>query len=342
MKRALSAIFLICGVASTAPSAQDAIADRLTREIVRISETAERVVPEDQRAPARQRLARAKASVEAGRLHLALYDIEGAFVMTEAFVAVREAAAVKTSEEFVAKWKATGEPRPRATTAASAPALWQALAGSAAARAPVTYRASLPYSQDDSVASGLYYLGEARALAGFAEFVRSLSWTRTGSPASLRSIAPELDTFEREVTSAYTRMAPADHPTYIITSVLLKRARVLDDAGEHAGALLEYLLARLRFAPLRGAVTVAAADERGIADARARLTGGTDHSIAQLFVEMAQAGIASEDAALRRNAATILADILPAYHAATGRAMTTAATHADPAVTITLVRWPFT
>ena len=314
--------------------AQDSVSDRLSREIAQVTGAAERVVPEEQRGPAMQRLARAKAAVDAGRLHLALYELEGAYVMTNAFAFANDNAAITSADDLAARWKAVGEPKPAGATSAASPALLQAFAGSAAARAPVTYRASLPYGQDAGVPAGLYYLGEARALAAFANFVRSLKWDRSGAVPDIRSILPELNAFESEVTTAYTRMTPADHPTYIVTSVLLKRARALNDAGEHAGALVEYLLARLRFAPLRGPVADPQVNTQLIADARKQLSAGVDHSIANLFLEMAEASA---------NASTILADVLPAYRAATSPvASTTTATAADPAVTITLVRWPFT
>jgi hypothetical protein len=78
-----------------------------------------------------------------------------------------------------------------------------------------------------------------------------------------------------------------------------------------------------------------------LAGARAALPAGTDHSIAQLFIEMAEAALQGSTDAVRRGAALIVGDVLPAYHAALRPAASTTA--ADPAaVTITLVRWPFT
>jgi hypothetical protein len=187
----------------------------------------------------------------------------------------------------------------------------------------------------------MYYLGESRALAAFADFARTLPWTRSGAPASIRAVGSDIDAFDAEVTNAYERMTPTQHPTYIVVSVLLKRARALNDAGDHAGALFEYLLARLRFAPLRGAGDTSI-DGAALTAAAGRLTPDMDHSIARVFVEMAEAGLASQDSTLRRNAAAIVADVLPAYHAALRPETRSTATAVDPDVTITLVRWPFT
>jgi hypothetical protein len=92
---------------------------------------------------------------------------------------------------------------------------------------------------------------------------------------------------------------------------------------------------------LRAAADLAI-DAAAVAAARDRLPANVDHSIARVFLEMAQTALAGDDAAARRNGAYIVSDVLPAYHAALvepTRRMTTAP---DPVVTVTLVRWPFT
>jgi hypothetical protein len=261
--------------------------------------------------------------------------------LAKASTFVSESAAVKTADSFIARWKSEGEPKPRASAEANAPALIGAMVASAARRAPVTYRAALPYGQDAGVDAGMYYLAESRARSAFADFARTTPWSRSGTPAPIRSVGSEIEAFDAEVTNAYERMTPAEHPTYIVVSVLIKRARTLNDAGDHAGALFEYLLARLRFAPLRGAADESSISE-ALAAAASRLTPDVDHSIARVFVEMAEVGIASTDSTLRRNAAAIVTDVLPAYHAALRPGTTSTTTAVDPAVTITLVRWPFT
>ena len=341
MRRVLLSITTLCAVAWTGTAAQSPLADQLAREIAQTGAAVERVVPADQRTPAQTRLTRAKAALDAGRLHLALYELEGAFVMANAFAFVNEQTAVKTDEEFATKWRTAGEPKPKAAPAADAPALVRAMAASGTRRAPITYRAAMPYGQDAGVEAGLYYLGEARALTALADWVSALGWKREGSAPSIRSIQPELEAFDAEVTKAYENMTQTEHPTYIVVSVLIKRARTLNDNGDYPGALFEYLLARLRFGSLRKAAETPA-DEKTLADARAQLTAGVDHSVARVFVEMAEAALAGTDATQRRNAGFIVKDVLPAYHAALSRAKTTTTVATDPAVTVTLVRWPFT
>ena len=341
MKRLILAAAVPCLAAALVAAAQDPLKDRLAREVAQLTTAAGKVLPADQQQPALARLGRARTALDAGRIHQALYELEAVFVMTHAYQFVNESAAVKAQDEFADRWKKFGEPATRAAVDRDAPALLGALVASAARRAPVTYRAALPYGQDAGVDAGLYYMGEARALAEFAEFARALPMRRNGTPAPIRSIAPELDAFDAEVTTAYERMTAAQHPTYIVVSVLLKRARSLSDSGDHAGALFEYLLARLRFAPLRGAADVPV-DEAIVANARQRLPSSVDHSIARVFVEMAETALGSDDAAARRNAGNIVSDVLPAYHAALAAPARRTTTTADPVVTLTLVRWPFT
>jgi hypothetical protein len=341
MRHALASVVAIGLLALPGHAAQDATRESLTRTIAETTALAERVVPQEQRQGALARLARAKAAADAGRLHLALYELEGAFVLANAHAFATEKAAVKTDEEFAATWKSTREPSAQRSGSADSPSLMTAMATSAARRAPTTYRAALPYGQDAGVAAGLYYLGEAQALASFADFARGLHWRRQGSAAPIRSIQPELDAFDAEVTKAYESMTTAEHSTYIVVSVLLKRAKTLSNNGDHAGALFEYLLARLRFSPLRKTGEIAA-DDAAINSARSRLSAGVDHSIARVFVEMAETALASDDAAQRRNAGVIVGEVLPAYHAALTSGSRETTDVAAPAVTITLVRWPFT
>ena len=335
------AALAVCAAATVVRGVQDPLTERLTRAAGELATAAERVLPADQRTPALARLARARAALDARRVHLALYELEGVFVMTRAFQGASEAADVKSQDAFAAHWKAAGEPNASVAAPDNAPALLHALVASAARRAPVTYRAALPYGQDAGVEAGLYYVGEAKALTEFAAFVRTLPLPRNGSAAPIRSIASELEAFDTEVTTAYERMTPAQHPTYIVVSVLLKRARILNDSGAHAAALFEYLLARLRFAPLRGAPDTAI-DAAALTAASDRLPPSVDHSIARVFLEMAETALSGDDAAARRNAANVVTDVLPAYHDALAAPAKRTTTTADPVVTVTLVRWPFT
>jgi hypothetical protein len=187
----------------------------------------------------------------------------------------------------------------------------------------------------------LYYLGESHAVMNYAAFVRATTWSDAGRRPPFRSIASEIAALDREMTTAYETMERANHATYIRASAALKQARSLNDHHALEGALFEYLLSRYLFAPLRGQAGADATPER-IAAARATLPAAEDHGIAELFVQFAAEGIASDNADLRRGAAAVLEDVMPAYRAAIAPAAPAVTSHANAGATITLVRWPFT
>src|SRR5688572_2246331 len=272
----------------------------ITREIARVTAEAQRAA-DDQRAALTTRLARASAAVEGGRNYLAIHELQPVWEAMFVSAFVRDSR-ISTLEQFRSRWQSIGEPRTQTPGTGTLPAVVEAFAAAAEARGPATYRASLPYAADSDVASGLYYLGESRAVGAFAAFVRGLPWqpVRPGQAAAARSVASELDALDAEVIDAYKKMVPAQHPAYVQTSVAVKRARTLDADGRHAGALLEYLLARYRFSVLRpGALPDPPAPER-LAAARAALAGDQDHSIGQLFLQMAEAAAASTDVPVQR------------------------------------------
>jgi hypothetical protein len=331
----IAALALLLGQTPATPD----LRGRLGAELERARADAAATLPASQREVLDPRADRAARALEAGRPLLALYELEPIWegARTGRFVEAHEA--TTSVDAFTTLWQRQGEPVP-GRAAAAIPAAAEGLAAAADARGPATYRAALPFAQDADVPSGLYYLGNAESSVAFASFVRGLPWPKAAA-RSFRSIAAELDTFDREVTAAYEKMDRSQHPAYIQTSVLIRQARTLDGAQHFAGALLEYLLARLRFASIRPAGEPATAAR--IQAARAALRQDEDHSIAGLFIDMADAALAAGDDTNRRMAAAILNDLLPAYTAAvTAPALTEAAAAPAAQTTITLVRWPFT
>jgi len=337
---ALAAAVLLVAQPDTSP--------RLAAEIDRTRTAVSTSVPEPQRAGPLARLDRASKAVGAGRPFLALYLLESPWEMSRAFAIGEKASDEATSlDAFDRLWNRMGEPRALPPDRTPRPAIVEAIVEAALARGPVTFRASRAYAQDSGVEAGLYYLGESRAVGEFAAFARGLAWPdetlRRPAPA-FRSIAGEIEALDSDVEAAYQHMERANHPTYISISALMKQARALDAAGSRRGALLDYLIARYLFAQLRPDspadpdATVAA-----LAAARASLERTRDHSIAGLFLDLGEENARAADAAVRRSAAAVASDVLPAYFRAIGPPQSTeAAASATPAVTITLVRWPFT
>jgi len=235
-----------------------------------------------------------------------------------------------------------GEPKPAAVAAAgkTVPAFVEAIAALAEARGPITYHASRPYAEDGGMFGGLYYLADAHSVMQFAAMVRTLEWPSAGRRPALRSITAEIAAFDMEMTTAYERMDKANHPTYIQASAALKQARTLNDRGEFAGGVFEYLLSRYLFAPLRGPSTADPTAAR-VNALRGELAAGTDHSIAEMFLQLAEEQLALGGDA-RRNAASVIDDVIPAYRVAVAPPSATTQASTATQVTITLVRWPFT
>ena len=312
----------------------------LQRELARVRSQIGASVPEGERAALLQRLDRAEAAVKAQRTYQAFYLLEAPYDSAAAFAFVASASAQRP-HDFVKQWTDLGAPKPHSGKPGRVPAALDALAEAAEDRGPATYLASRPYAEDSGMEAGMYYLGESHAVMNYAAFVRAGQWPAVGRRPRFRSFASELEAFDREMTTSYETMARANHPTYIRASAALKQARSLNDHGALEGALFEYLLSRYLFAPLRGPADADATRER-IAAARATLPAAEDHSIAELFIQFAEEGLSSGSADLRRGASAVLEDVVPAYRAAIAPTAPAVTSHANAAVTITLVRWPFT
>jgi hypothetical protein len=315
----------------------------LAQEMDRIRAEAAAGTPEDQRATPAARLERARAALEAGRPLLALYLFEMPWESAKAWTFVQASATVTTPAAFAKKWTAMGEPR--ASTAGPGgrrPVLAEALASAADARGAATYHASRAFADDADVPAGFYYLGESHAVVQFAAFARSLDWPVPAPAPPLRAITAELNALDTEMTTAYEKMDRSNHPTYIQASAALKQAKTLNARGQYAGALFQYLLSTYLFAPLRGPGIAHEATAAQMADARHALPPGVDHSIAEMFLQLAGEGTTSTVAAQRLGSGVVLDVVLPAYLRAIGQdgRSTTAPVSAE--VTITLVRWPFT
>ncbi len=332
---------LVCAVA-VAAAAQPEVAVRLADEIARTQTALEANASTEDRATPIARLERASAALDAGRVYLATYLAEMPWEAAKNFTLIKSSADVTTTDAFVRKWRAMGEPRPiPAARGTRIPALIEALAAVAEARGAATYQASRPYGEDSGVFGGLYYLGDSHSAMQFAAMVRALTWPTTAPSPAFRSVAGEIAALDTEMTNAYEKMERANHPTYISASAALKQARTLNERGQYGGALVEYLLSRYVFAPLRGGVAADATPAR-VAAARASLPATADHSIAELFLQLADEGLAGSVEAQRRGAAAVLDDVVPAYLSAIEAPSATTTTADQAAVTITLVRWPFT
>jgi len=221
-------------------------------------------------------------------------------------------------------------------------AFGRALAQSSAMQARETFDASLVYGRATEPLFGYYYLEQGVAYLDYAQFAATAGATlEHGKAPALRSFAPEIRKLRDEMLAAYRPPLSIDrHPEFISASSATKEALEYDAAGYHEAALLRYLQAAVRFAPLR-------ADLKRLAPAlltakmevaRKQLADpNVDHSIGTLFLEVAEADADSAKAI----ASAVVEDVLPRYFAALEPAAPAQAKQ-PPEVTVTLVRWPYT
>lgn len=292
-------------------------------------------------------LTRAEEALRAGRRWLALLRVDAAQqeLAAVAYLDERSPAERKDLALFEAEWKRMASvlgddlaaPAPE-RFAGVHPALVRGLAEAAAAQVRVYYDASLEYGRSTEPESGLYYLGAARSRSQFVSFCRSLSQPSRRPDRPPRALGAELDELESELLREYRPPASIErHAEFIAASAALKTARELDAAGLRYGALLRYLQAAQRIAPLRAGVPPPPAGlARRLLELEAHLarTPG-DHSIGRLFLELGQADLAAPAAA------AIATEVLPRYLATLEPARPRAA-GPEPGVTVTLVRWPYT
>jgi hypothetical protein len=350
MHRAALLLVALAALGCRTGPTRDPLASEIQRgaDLTRTGQASDEISVEVHKA-AQPILAQAERALRDGRRLLALHNLVAARAELDAARYLRQLAARGTIDgpRFEAEWARLGaelkpdlaRPSPRAFDGVQ-PVAIRALAEAALPQVRLYYEASLDYGRNTMPEAGLFYLGAARAQRDLAAWCRQLSESSAGRAPPLRSLGPELDALEAELLAAYRPPASIDHHgEFIAASAALKEARELDAAGLRRGALLRYLEASLRAAPLRGRT-----ESRAVTDELRRIearidSGDTDHSIGRLFVEMAQADLAGARA---ERAAAVVRDVLPRYFAALEQPARPARRAAQSRVTVTLVRWPFT
>jgi hypothetical protein len=314
---------------------------------------------------ARPGLAGVTAALADGRRLVALFRLATVRVQIASMVyrAERPAAESRDLDALTGEWKRMGTvlhadlgPPAAGTLAGVRPALARAIGEAALPQVREWYQASLDYGRATAPEEGLFYLSDAVGQEQLVAFSRTLGGAFPQlEPPPLRPLDAELDSLDAAVQAAFRPPASIEHHAdFVGTSELLKEARELNAAGLLHGALLRYLQAALAFGPLRPAPPPggldAAALARRLAEIDRRLSPSaaerTDHTIGRLFLEIAQAHLAARSAPGNAAIAAALAgDVLPRYLAALAPARGApppAAPAGVAAVTVTLVRWPYT
>ncbi len=309
----------------------------------------------DVKAGSQPLIARAEEALRDGRRLLALLRLASPRpgLSAAAYLAERSPEQRKDPAAFEAEWTRMGSllrddlGTPSAAALAGVrPAAVRALGEAALPQVRVYYEASLEYGRNTMPDAGLFYIGAAQAQREFTALCRRLSMPSTREAPPVRALDVELDALEADLLAAYRPPASIDrHPEFIVASSTLKEARELPGHGLRYGALLRYLQARLRIAPLgpSPAPIDAAALGSLLRELDQRLSAsGIDDSLGRLFLEAAQAEVASaKPGEVAAAAAAIARDVLPRYFAALEPSRP-AAPRPAPRATVTLVRWPYT
>jgi hypothetical protein len=334
---------------STPPAPTDALAAEIARwQSFLASHHSENEQWDEIRRSTEPALAEAQAALDAGRRELALQRLVSARVNLAATVWIDSLPKADFEPAgFAAEVERSGKelsldlapPRPDSLSGIR-PAVARAFAEVFRLQVRELYDTSLDYARNTTVGYGLYYVGAARAQRDSIAFLRRLPAGSARPAPALRSLAPELDALEDAMLASYRPPAAIDrHPDFIAASASLKEARELEAAGLRYGALYKYLQAAQRLPVARdakGAPEKLAAFEKRIAESP------TDASIAALYLQIAQADLASAGGGAAATA--IAGDVLPRYFAALepAAARPPVAPSAAPEVTVTLVRWPYT
>ena len=297
----------------------------------------------------------AKQALRDGRRLWALQRLTAAegYLAASQYVGSQSEADLKNAAALEAEWRRVGGVlrddlgTPSATALDGVrPAAVRAVGEAALPQVKIYYDASLDYARNTMAESGYFYIGSALGQRDVVELCRQISRPTPGAPPPLRSLEPDLDRFQAELLAVYRPPAAIEkHDQFITASGALKEARELDAAGLRYGALLRYLQAAIRFAPLRppGTPLDRAELERRLRDLERRLSGsGRDDSIGRLFLEIAQADVqGAGPGKTADNAVAIVQDVMPRYFAAL-EPPRPEAPRPPPEVTVTLVRWPYT
>lgn len=309
-------------------------------------------------------VAKAQAAHDAGRDLLALERLTLARTLLEPLRRVASSAAspeAVTPEIFdraLAEANAELDRRRgelEARSAPSLPAAVRALRDDARVQAPIYARTAPMWRENGDYFGGVFYVGNAVALARAAAFASTLRFPAPRPAPRIVPLEAVVDDLERELVRAYVPPVSKDrHREFISASAAVKTARDLLAAGSAEGALYEILRARLLGAPILRAgrpPREASALRDSAVEWRRRLdASAADESIAVLFLEKAEAMLddAPGSPEAHANAGALLDDVLPEYARRVGpdAAAVASASHPRPPggaeATVTLVRWPYT
>ena len=304
--------------------------DRISNEVKRLEQRLPLLaLPENEAKTYRDGLHRVSITLNSGRVFLSLYYLQSVYVTVGSYEYLRSKAEVikQGTDGFEAEWKILGSQlttREKLYTPQSGrtPAAALALAEASLTQVHPYYQSGHLYGLNRTVEEGLFYLGRSTAALDFALFCRQLHFKKPQATLRLNSLESELQAMEEETLAAYKQSEDKDLRQFITTNVSLKSATDLNHEHRYFGALLKYLDACLALKVLKAKAPGPAQIDvlKGqLAAFEKRLSSReTDHSIGQMYWEMAQRALqpSAEDEIgepeLKR-ALVVLDEVLPRY-----------------------------
>ncbi len=255
-----------------------------------------------------------------GEIYSTLQQLRGLDVQIAAAAYAHTNRALRQAgmDAFEDEWLGVGPKLQDAGRERRLPVAVEALRQVSALRARNYYHSSLPYARADSVRSGLYYLGIARAYNEFAVLCAGMEFTAVAPAPDFLPLDRALTDLESEAAALFASAGDERKSELHSLNSSLKEARELERRGEHAGAMARLLDGQLRMGDFLGHGAQAELSDLRRAHQRfqERLNASTaDHSLAALYLELSSGPLRDTDAqeaALRRSA-IILEDVLPAY-----------------------------
>ncbi len=366
MKPKLFPLFLLVliGAVNTAFAGESPVVSRIKSEIARLQQSRKQKPITDKDfadlfSSVGDQLRSASAALDSGQLYLSLEKLgqaedllQGARRGTDRALVEQGGLAAFESEWGKVSLRLTAlDKEAHAKDWGRAPLAVRALAEAAQGKATPLLDGGRGFATATGPKDGLFYVGQAEGEAEFAKFCASLNVDGKGAASQLRSLLPELQRLQEKANAAFQPPKSIElHSRFIALNSAIKLAEELDASRFYAGALYSYLEAVRHYGML---------DARPLdADQQAHLLrqlpiehkkladSSSDDSIAQLFVERAQAystheGHSAPTADEWRGAQVIIDQVLPAYYAALKPAAPIERA-SGKTVDITLVRWPYT
>ena len=298
--------------------------NQIANEIARLQQTLPELAESDA-AAYRPLLAQAEQDLKADRPLASLFRLQRTVPQLAAlhYRATHKEIETRGLEALDAAWQGLGpelvarEKRLAALSKGRANLVTRALAEAALTRVKPLYQAARLYAREDTVGSGLYYLGNAAGFLDFAFYCRRLTLGVARPSWAPRSLTPELAVLETDILAAYRQADVAvQQSLYNQLNATLKTAQELNQERRYAGALFQYLEARRLLALLKAPAAPPALTELQSKSAAFQIqlaARNRDDSLALMYWEVAQSALASTSPDNLQQAALILNEVLPRY-----------------------------